>query len=128
MALLVAVFFAGVFIFAAEVDTFFTAGVWDFLGSATAAGVFFPASFFAVAVTAVPAVFGALKIALLVLALVLALVASLAAGFVFCFTIMSPLLMSKTRNPGNLLQAMILMQTLPVNTLQLLFDAGRATD
>jgi hypothetical protein len=91
----VAALFAGALVAAAEADTFVKAGVLVFLVFATAAEVCFFATFFAVAVTAALEVFGAAETALLVLALDLAPATFLEADFVFCFTMMSPLLMSK---------------------------------
>jgi hypothetical protein len=90
---LAADFFAGAFISTAETDTFLTAGVLVFLGSAIAAEGFLSATFFALAVAADLAGFGEPETALLVLAPVLAPAAFLEADFVSCFTIMSPLLM-----------------------------------
>lgn len=68
MVLPIAAFFAGVAIFAAEVDAFFAAGVLVFLDFATAAGVFFPATFFAEDFIADLAVLGVLETELPVLA------------------------------------------------------------
>jgi hypothetical protein len=121
----VAAFLEEGFVFVAG-DTFFTAGVLVFLVSATAAEVFLFAAFFAVAVSVALILLGLLVISLLVLDL--ALSAFLEADFAFFFAIMSPPSNGTIRNTGNLPHVMILMQTPPVNKLQLIFDAGHSRD
>ena len=124
---LFATFFAGVFVLEA-VAVFFVAGVFIFLSSALATEVFFFAAFLAVADPDALARFGLTEPSPPVLVLDLAPSSFLDADFVFFFAIMSPPSNVKIRNTGTLSQAMILVQTLPVNKLQLAFDAGQSRD